>query len=81
MGRRQLYSVLAKNGSKKPVQLKSTEAAAGEVFRTFPFGIHPQLFGVRKTTSQRRWGHFHTAGELCSPRPLNGFFNSLLSAF
>eukprot|EP00108_Taenia_solium_P011622 TsM_000216300 transcript=TsM_000216300 gene=TsM_000216300 len=61
VGRRQSHSVSAKNGSKKPVRLTSTETAVGEVFRTFPFGIHPQLFGARKTTGQRRWGHFRTA--------------------
>ncbi|VDK40851.1 unnamed protein product [Taenia asiatica] len=61
VSRRQSHSVSAKNGSKKPVRLTSTETAVGEVFRTFPFGIHPQLFGARKTTSQRRWGHFRTA--------------------
>nr|CDS16832.1 DEP domain containing protein 5 [Echinococcus granulosus] len=60
VGRRQSHPVSAKNASKKPLLLTSTETAVGGVFRTFPFGIHPQLFGVRKTTSQRRWGHFHT---------------------
>ncbi|VDM17121.1 unnamed protein product [Hydatigera taeniaeformis] len=65
MGRRQSNSVFAKKGSQNPVWLKSMEAAAEGAFRTFPFGIHPLLFGVHKTSSQRRWGHFHTAVDTC----------------
>ena len=46
-------------GNTRSTRVASTSA----VFRTFPFGIHPQIFGSRKTTSQRRWVHFHTAGK------------------
>lgn len=51
-------------GKKSSVRVKSTAAAImGAAFRTFPFGIHPQIFGLKKTVSQRRWAHFHTAGK------------------
>ncbi|KAL5110421.1 GATOR complex protein DEPDC5 [Taenia crassiceps] len=66
VGRCQPRSILVKNGSKKPVRLTSAVAVEG-FFRTFPFGIHPQLFGVHKTISQRRWGHFHTAAHRLHP--------------
>lgn len=49
---------------KSSVRVKLTAAAImGAAFRTFPFGIHPQIFGLNKTVSQRRWVHFHTAGK------------------
>uniref|UniRef100_A0A0R3TBG1 DEP domain-containing protein n=1 Tax=Rodentolepis nana TaxID=102285 RepID=A0A0R3TBG1_RODNA len=47
---------------KSSFRVKSTAAAImGAAFRTFPFGIHPQIFGLNKTVSQRRLAYLHTA--------------------
>ncbi|VDN12463.1 unnamed protein product [Dibothriocephalus latus] len=50
-----LHSAIASGNSGNSSNNKTALAA----FKTFPFGINPHLFGLRRTAGQRRWAHFH----------------------